>query len=91
MEPQQQNSTLATLIQALIAVAALAWAIWEETPAWQRELIRERVRLIARRTSARAARRSGEQAMADELHGHRTIAELRYRITRKLSEIRDLI
>ena len=77
------------VIQAGIAVLGVALILWMETPAWQREIVRQAVRLRLRGLVARAARYSGHRAMGDELAGRVDDAAQGYDLAYRLSALRD--
>ncbi|HXZ72651.1 MAG TPA: hypothetical protein VEH31_17515 [Streptosporangiaceae bacterium] len=86
MDGQNPRAHLTVTLITLAAVLVLAWL---EMPEWQRQMTARAARLRLRRLAAAAARASGYQAMGNELAGNAPQAEAGYRVTERLSRLRD--
>lgn len=77
-------------VLAILTLATMGLVMWETLPAADRALMAASARQAARRALAAAARLAGHRAMGDELEGRAPQAQAGYRLTYRLSRLRDL-
>ena len=83
------SGLLRHLLITAITVAGVAVIMWLEAPDWQKEMISRGANLRLHGLAAGLARAAGHSAMGDELKGRASEARAGYRVTERLSRLRD--